>query len=209
MKKEISKRLLNIMLTLVMVFTMMPIMPGAVKEVEAASTSIDVNGQTMTNGTYFRRNDDSYAYYADGVLTLHNYTVTEGYVFESMLNSWGVPVSFDACIYSKDPLIIQLEGENFISSVGSEYMLDFINKRWGILCQSNLVIRGTGSLNMSSDYFPIDAVSTTIESGTLNVKARYDDKMDEWECNPIYNLYVKDGNVNFFSLINKSLSPPV
>ena len=78
-----------------------------------------------TNGTDYT--------YADGVLTLHNYTVTERYAYESTLNGWGVPVSFDACIYSKDPLIIQLEGENFINSVGSEYMLDYINKRWGIL----------------------------------------------------------------------------
>ena len=107
-------------------------------------------GVAMEGGDYLAVNaratsdtkpaEGGYAYYEDGILTLHDYTFEgEGYFHDG--DSY-------AALYSKDDLELVLEGKNILNCVTDEDM-----DAKGARISGSLVVSGTGSLELSGERY--------------------------------------------------------
>ncbi len=148
--------------------------------------SIYLGGVGMADGEYLavgadavtdtRPTEGGYAYYADGVLTLHNYTYSgEGYVYDNY--------NYAAALYTRNALTLVLEGDNSLTCSSEAYVSS------GADAYAGLEITGTGTLALSGGiygfYVEDDLV---IKSGI--VKAAYTDDRDDWTK---YGICVYDG----------------
>ena len=150
-----------------------------------ASCDIYVGGVGMCNGEYLASNataptttkpSGGYAYYKDGVLTLHNYTYSgSGYQVSS--NTF-------AAVYAAENVTVKLEGENSITKTSGG-----AKNEYAFYMKSNLALQeGTSGSKLtvkSSGYGILVQKNLTIESGTYNITAeKYD------------SIYVMDGNIS-------------
>ena len=130
-----------------------------------------VDDVAMFDGDYLKDDEvvttktkpaDNYAYYYNGVLTLHNYSCEGiGYRYDNNNN---------AAIYAVDDLKVVLEGKSTIRATNTNADPN------GITGAKSVTISGDGILNLEADQYGISSVSgnVTIESGTLNVTAGSD-----------------------------------
>ncbi|MBQ9141970.1 MAG: carbohydrate-binding domain-containing protein, partial [Lachnospiraceae bacterium] len=140
-----------------------------------------VGGVSMEDGDYLacdatavsdaQPTTGGYAYYKDGVLTLKDYVYAgEGYWYD-VGDDWG----YSCVLYSKNDLEVKLEGENGLTN--TESGCD------GIVIEGDLIISGTGSLELDAEYFGIWSIedydeeaddyvggSITIENGSVSIK---------------------------------------
>ncbi len=144
---------------------------GAVSAIEVAHTferaqevdGVFIDGMWLTDGQYLDSanwgikteetvdKEAGYAYYNDGVLTLHNF-------------SWYTRGDYNA-IDSYNPLIIKAEGESRLTSFSN-----------GIVANDTLTLEGDGSLRLYSSGEGLFAIGDmTVESGEWYV---IDDKYD-------------------------------
>lgn len=152
--KKMTKTLSVWLLTAFLLTTMLT---GFALQVSAtdAETTVMVGDTALTDGDYLANGADAatqtkptsggYAYYNDGELTLHNFTLTG-----------------DFGIYAEYALTVVLEGENFITANWDE----------GIEGDEDLTIKGDGSLSITTavyDGIEVDDGDLTVESGTLNI----------------------------------------
>lgn len=161
-----KKRMLSILLVAMMLFSTMSVLAISVSAAE--DPYLKVAGATMTDGQYLVKgsiypitelpaNADSYAYYKDGILTLHNYS----------LNGPGMTKLIEA--NGKLSLKILLEGENILkgnpettTAIWANYEVD---------------IMGSGSLTVSNAAYGIDrsdnsyAKNLYITDATLNISS--------------------------------------
>ena len=122
---------------------------------------IAVDGVALNSGEYLDCNgnvtttkpDGGYAYYANGILTLHNFVGTGGVHATSAATQ-------ETGVYYEGSLTMVLEGDNSLR----------IYK--GIYCYG-LTIQGEGSLTITSEYTAIDANAVTIESGNITLTGDY------------------------------------
>lgn len=106
---------------------------------------------------------DNYAYYNNGVLTLHNFSCEGiGHLYDNK-NGY-------AAIYAVDVLEIVLEGTSTVVATHNTY------DPHGITGADSVTISGDGTLKLQADKYGISSVSgnVTVESGTLNVTAGSD-----------------------------------
>lgn len=122
------------------------------------------------NATTSTKPSDKYAYYKDGVLTLHNYEYTgkNGYFTDD-----------DECmlIYTEGALTVVLEGTNKLDCNGNEGV-------YGIRAEdSSLTIKGSGTLNIKS-YYACLSVShnLTVTNANLTLES-------------IYSIAIEAGNI--------------
>ena len=123
---------------------------------------IAVDGVALNSGEYLDCNgnvtttkpDGGYAYYANGILTLHNFVGTGGvHATNATTQETGV--------YYEGSLTMVLEGDNSLSGVYN-----------GIYCY-DLTIRGEGSLTITSEYTAIKSDAVTIESGNITLTGEH------------------------------------
>ena len=140
-----KKRMLSILLVAMMLFSTMSVLVISVSAAE--DPYLKVAGATMTDGQYLVKgsvspitelpaNADSYAYYKDGILTLHNYS----------LNASGMTKLIEA--NGKLSLKILLEGENILKGNSEETTAIWANYEVDIM--------GSGSLTISNVAYGID-----------------------------------------------------
>ena len=130
----------------------------------AAGGEVYVGGVGMANGTYPANNATStttskpsggYAYYADGVLTLHNYTYS--------VNDYNFSDDDYACVYTENDLKLVLEGTN--SLTGPTY-----KDSNAVYVEGKLTIEGT-KLTARARQGIYAGDDITINSGEISVTA--------------------------------------
>lgn len=161
-----KKRMLSILLVAMMLFSTMSVLVISVSAAE--DPYLKVAGATMTDGQYLVKgsvspitelpaNADSYAYYKDGILTLHNYS----------LNAQGMPKLIEA--NGKLSLKILLEGENILKGNPATTTAIWANYEVDIM--------GSGSLTISNVACGIDKSDENykkplyITDATLNISS--------------------------------------
>jgi hypothetical protein len=157
-----KKRILTLLLIMAMAVAMITTTASAV-----ITESVYVAGIGMSSGDYLEVGatattttapDDNYAYYADGVLTLHNYSYE------------GEETYSGALIYSADDLLILLEGDNTLSYNG-------IYSGYGISVKASLTLTegvDGGSLTVDTKDGIYSADDLTIDGGEYTITAEYD-----------------------------------
>lgn len=161
-----KKRMLSILLVAMMLFSTMSVLVISVSAAE--DPYLKVAGATMTDGQYLVKgsvspitelpaNADSYAYYKDGILTLHNYS----------LNASGMTKLIEA--NGRLSLKILLEGENVLKGNSEETTAIWANYEVDIM--------GSGSLTVSNVAYGIDRSDNSyakplyITDATLNISS--------------------------------------
>lgn len=128
---------------------------------------IYVGGVGMVSGDYLANNATAptttkpttggYAYYKDGVLTLHDYSYTgAGYNYSS---------SSYAMVYQKKKLELVLEGSSSLKYSGA----DNVRGIYGFDGYGSFSIKGSGSLNISTTGTGIATGNPFIEGGSLTI----------------------------------------
>lgn len=190
-----KKRLLSLALVLAMFLC---IVPATVLTSFAVETyPVYVIGVGMNDGDYLASGATStqttkpssgngYAYYEDGILTLHNfkYTGNTGYM--------------DDLIYSDTNLNILLEGTSALTNTDEA-------GNCALYAEERIVIRGEGKLNARA-YLPILANEVYIEKSTVNVDG-YQHGIYAYNGDIyIYNsdVYIDSGNVGLYTVSEAS-----
>ncbi len=164
---------------------------GAVNTIEIARTfelantvdGVFIDGMALTDGLYLDSDhwgiqtedtvdkDAGYAYYQDGVLTLHNF-------------SWDACGDYNA-IDSYKPLTIRTEGTSQLTSVAN-----------GLSSTNTLTLTGDGQLNLYGDSYGMFTMGDiTVENGTWIVKSETDYGTGLW----LYDsLTVNNGTLDIY-----------
>ncbi len=127
-----KKRMISLLLALTMVLGMLPL---SMLQVNAAGDYVDIKGMQLNDGMYMgaslipttTKPDGGYAYYSNGVLTLHNYDIK---------------ATGQHCITSTGDLTITLSGTNTLNQTVDFSAIDVEDNK--------LTINGSGKLVLNS-----------------------------------------------------------
>ena len=194
-----KKRMLSILIVAMMLFSTMSVLAISVSAAEdpylKVASAIMTDGQYLVKGSVYPitelpENAESYAYYKDGILTLHNYS----------LNGPGMTKLIEA--NGKLSLKILLEGENVLkgnpettTAIWANYEVDIMgsgsltvsNVAYGIdrsdnsyakflyitdatlnISSTNEAINSTSSLNVTAAKLTVESTATTGKSAIKN-----------------------------------------
>ena len=190
-----KKRFLSLTLVLAMLLCIVP--TTALTSFAVETYPIYVIGVGMNDGDYLASgatstqttkpsSSNGYAYYEDGILTLHNfkYTGNTGYM--------------DDLIYSDTNLNIFLEGTSALTNTNEP-------GNCALYAEERIVIRGEGKLNARA-YIPILANEVYIEKATVNVDG-YQHGIYAYDGDIyIYNsdVYIDSGYVGLYTVSEAS-----
>ena len=156
------KRLLCLLLCLALLLSIVPAVSAAEVSPEVSeeislpmenilpANTIAVGGVVLRNGDYLASNASAavrtkpsggYAYWNNGILTLHNYRYTgAGYIYQ------GVGSKCSSVIYAENGFTLRLEGTNNLTNTkaGSDGIT--------LEANANVTINGGGTLQINADY---------------------------------------------------------
>ena len=160
MKRNFTK-ILSLLLMLTVLCPL--VFPMSITANAASSDTIYINNVALKNGCFLMDNAtapttarprDKYAFYSNGILYLHNFSLKSA---TSGINAGG------------GDLVVSLTGTSTITISSSSSAASGA----AIVTKGRLTIRGDGSLNINNSAgLAINCGNLTVDSGTLNVKSK-------------------------------------